>query len=283
MIKLIESPRDAMQSLKDHIPAALKADYINSLLKVGFDIIDFGSFVSPEAIPQFSDIVDVIDKIDIESSDTRLMVLTGNTKGGEIASHYDIIDYLAFPTSVSETFLAKNINSNPEKAGETIIELYNICEKRDKELIVYITMGFGNPYGDTWSVDKVTDYVGFLKTIGIKTVSLSDITGVSTEENIKEVYTSLSKAFPEIIFGFHLHTDLKNWFKKVNAAYENGCVIFDSVINGYGGCPMTGYELLGNLPTEKMLEFCRSKNVKPEINMKRFNNAVEIASSIFKG
>ena len=281
MVKLIESPRDAIHGLKEFIPTQTKADYINALLKVGLSIIDFGSFVSEKSIPQLKDTSDVLEKLDLQGSSSKLMVVVGNVKGGAKAAHYEKIDYLAFPSSISETFLKLNILSNFEKTKQTIDKLLNICDKHNKQLIVYISMAFGNPYGDEWSVERILNWVSVLQKMGVNTINLSDITGVSTKKSIQTIYSALISFFPDIEFGFHLHTTRVNWYQKIDAAYLNGCKIFDSVLGGLGGCPMSGQELLGNLPTENMLDYFDTNNVPLKINRAAFKIAKEISSTIF--
>ena len=260
-VKITESPRDAIQGLPYFIPSQTKADYINTLLKVGFDIIDFGSFVSPKAIPQLRDTDQVIKKLDLSGSLSQLMVIVGNHKGAETASHFPEITWLSFPFSVSETFLKLNINSGFDKARALIDDLTTLCDKNKKSLMVYLTMAFGNPYGDPWKPDLVWRWIEKLHDAGVQHVALSDITGEATPETISLIFSVLKSDFACHSFALHLHTTRDTWQQKVEAAFHNGCRHFDSVINGFGGCPMTGYELLGNLDTLLLVEFCRQQQV----------------------
>lgn len=280
-MKIIESPRDGMQGMKKIISTENKAKYINALIEVGFDSIDFGSFVSAKAIPQLSDTTEVLKLLKLSETNTSLMVLVANIKGGEIASQYDEFDFLSFPFSISETFLKKNINSDFEKSKKIIDKLQNICEKTKKQLIVYMAMGFGNPYGDKWNLDVIFEWINFLKNLGIKIIPLSDITGEATKENITLVYSNIIKEFPEIEFGFHLHTKPDSYLEKIHAAYENGCRRFDTVLGGFGGCPMTGYELLANLNTFDLLNYCKNNNIQNNIDFNKLKFAEEIALKIF--
>ena len=280
-IKIIESPRDAMQGLTRFIPTNDKARYINSLLKVGFDTIDFGSFVSPKAIPQLKDTEEVLSKLDLSVSDSKLLVIIGNQRGAEMAARHDEIQYLGYPFSISPTFLKRNINSTIEKSVTTVKELLNICDKANKELVVYISMAFGNPYGDQWNPDIVADWVDRLYRMGVKIMPLSDTVGISTKKNIALLFSTLVPEFPEAEFGFHLHTTIRHWYRKVNAAFINGCRRFDTVINGLGGCPMAENRLVGNLRTSNLLEYFEINYVPIEINEEAFEKAYELALEIF--
>jgi hydroxymethylglutaryl-CoA lyase len=279
--KIIESPRDGIQGLKKFIPTKIKADYINSILKIGFDEVDIGSFVSEKAIPQLRDTAEVINLLDLDQTRSKLLVLVANKKGGEEAAEFDEINSLIFPFSVSPTFLKRNINSDFYNSIKTIDELRNVCEKRKKNLIVYITMGFGNPYGDIWNIDIIFERVEKLIDFGITTIPFSDILGNSTPSRIHEVFSSVIKEFPTIEFGFHLHTNPHDWHEKVGAALNSGCKRFDTVINGLGGCPMAGKELLGNLDTLSFLNFLDQKNISHKINNTALNDAVEKSKIYF--
>lgn len=280
-IKIIESPRDAMQGLTRFIPTNDKARYINALLKVGFDTIDFGSFVSPKAIPQLKDTEEVLYKLDLSVSDTKLLVIIGNQRGAETAARYDEIQYLGYPFSISPTFLKRNINSTIEKSVKTVEELLNICDKANKELVVYISMAFGNPYGDQWNPDVVADWIDRLYKMGVRIIPLSDTVGISTKKNIALLFSTLVLEFPDIEFGFHLHTTIRHWYRKINAAFINGCKRFDTVINGLGGCPMAENRLVGNLRTSNLLEYFEINYVPIEINEEAFEEAFELALEIF--
>ena len=277
-IKLLESPRDGIQGLKKIIPTQSKIGYINSLLQVGFDIIDFGSFVSPKSIPQLSDTDEVVRALEVSDTKTKLMVVIGNCRGAESAAQYDAISYLAFPFSTSETFLQKNINSTLKKAPEQIKQLLDICDSKGKILTVYISMAFGNPYGDEWNINMITDWVDKLATMGVTYIALSDITAVATVETIESIFSSIIPAFSTIDFGLHLHTTPGNWYEKIDAAYQSGCRIFDAVINGAGGCPMTGYELVGNLETGSLLDYFDKNKIETAINRNQFMEIQKKAS-----
>ncbi|MCD4774241.1 MAG: hypothetical protein K8R41_12760 [Bacteroidales bacterium] len=279
-LKIIETPRDGMQGIKKIIPTDVKADYINKLLKVGFDAVDIGSFVSSKAIPQLKDTAEVIKKLDL-SGKTDLMVLVANKKGGEIASHFEEIKYLIYPFSISPTFLQRNINSDIESSLQNIEVLKNICLKTNKELVVYVAMGFGNPYGDEWNIEIVEKYVNILKQKEINIIPFSDILGNSTPERIKLVFSSLVYKFPEIEFGFHLHARFDDWYEKLDAAYTSGCRRFDSVINGLGGCPMADDKLLGNLDTKNLISYLDKNNIEHKLNRNALNFAVQKAQQIF--
>lgn len=282
MVKIIECPRDAMQGISQFIPTKQKIEYINSLLKVGFDTIDFGSFVSPRAIPQLKDTAEVVENIKFANTKTKLLAIVANTIGGEIASRFDPITYLGFPFSISPTFLRKNINSTIAKSIVTVNKLLNICEKRHKVLVVYISMAFGNPYGDQWNAEIVEEWVDILSKLGVKIIALSDTTGDSSPESISTIFTDVVPYYPRIEFGFHLHTTFSTWHNKVEAAYRSGCRRFDTVLNGMGGCPMSGKELVANLKTSNMFEFLKDKNDLPEsINIKEFTNSFIKAMEIF--
>lgn len=283
-IKLIECPRDAMQGIKTFIPTEKKIKYLNLLLQVGFDTIDFGSFVSPKFIPQLSDTHDVVKKLDLSNSKTKLLAIVANLKGAADACLYDEIKYLGFPFSISETFQIKNINATiKESLGrvEDIQIVLNICEKFKKEMVVYISMAFGNPYGDSWSEDLVYQWVEKLTEMGIKTISLSDTIGISNGQSISKIFSEITKRYPEIEFGAHFHTDAISWEEKIDAAYVSGCYRFDGAINGFGGCPLTGKEMIGNMATENIIGYFVEKKVQLNINFDRFYEAMQMANGIF--
>jgi len=278
MIKIIESPRDAMQGIKEFISTDKKIEFLNSLLKVGFDSLDFGSFVSPKAVPQMQDTAEVLAGLDLENTKTKLLAIVANMRGAEAAAQFDEIHYLGFPFSISRTFSELNINASVWKAYSTINHLLDLCAKTGKELVLYISMAFGNPYGDRWSPDIVYRWVDILYQRGVRIMALSDTVGVGNAEKIGGAFNAVIDSFPEVEFGAHLHTMSSNWYENVNAAYENGCRRFDTVINGLGGCPMSGHELVGNLPTCDLLSYLETKN--EEINIKTFalNKARAIAA-----
>ncbi len=280
-ISITESPRDAIQGLPTFIPTQAKADYINILLRVGFDIIDMGSFVSPKTIPQLRDTDQVIKKLDLSGSPSRLMVIIGNLKGAEMACRFPMITWLSFPFSMSETFLKLNIHSSFDRARLLIDDLLALCDKNNKSLMVYLTMAFGNPYGDPWNPDLVWRMIENLQAAGVRHFALSDITGVATKESISMIYAVLKSDFAGHSFTLHLHTTPDTWFDKVDAAYRNGCTHFDTVIHGFGGCPMTGYELLGNLNTLSLLNYFRQKEVDLNIHQEALAVAMEKANAFY--
>ena len=280
-IKIIESPRDAMQGLVHFIPTKDKARYINTLLKVGFDTIDFGSFVSPKAIPQLKDTAAVLDKLDLLNTKTKLLAIVGNKRGADDASKFEQIDYLGYPFSISPTFLRRNLNSNIEKSIQDVDELLNICDKTNKKLVVYISMAFGNPYNDEWHPDLVANWVSSLHNMGVRIIPLSDTVGISTKKKIALLYSTLVPEFTDIEFGFHLHTTIRHWYRKINAAFLNGCQRFDTVINGLGGCPMAENRMVGNLRTSNLLEYFEINYVPVEIDEQAFSEAYEMALDIF--
>ena len=281
-MKIIECPRDAMQGIQEFVPTEVKANYINSLLKVGFDTIDFGSFVSPKAIPQLRDTAEVLSKLELGSASSKLLAIVANTRGAEDASHFDEISYLGFPSSISETFQQRNTNSSIEKSLTSVEEIQNICLSKNKELVVYISMGFGNPYGDEWSVEVVEKWTKKLAGMGIKILAFSDTIGVSNPENIEYLFKNIASLFPEIEFGAHLHSTPEARIEKLEAAYRAGCRRIDSAIYGFGGCPMASDELTGNMATETLISFLDELNIETRIDKSAFINSMKIASSIFK-
>ena len=280
-IKIIESPRDAMQGLAQFIPTEDKARYINALLQVGFDTIDFGSFVSPKAIPQLRDTAEVIAKLDLSKTNTKLLAIIGNTRGANDAVKFEEISYLGYPFSISPTFLKRNLNSNIEKSILDVEDLLNICDKANKKLVVYISMAFGNPYNDEWHPDLVAQWVSRLHDMGVRIIPLSDTIGISTKKDIALLFSTLVPEFTDIEFGFHLHTTIRHWYRKLNAAFLNGCQRFDTVINGLGGCPMAENKLVGNLRTSNLLEYFEINYVPVEIDEQAFSKAYELALEIF--
>ena len=280
-MKLIECPRDAMQGLHDFIPTEKKAAYINALLKVGFDTIDFGSFVSPKAIPQLRDTADVLSKLDLDNTKSDLLAIIANTRGGNDAAQFDEIRYLGFPFSVSETFQQRNTNKSIEQSLHTVEDLVEIAAKHNKDLVVYLSMAFGNPYGDDWNVDIVAKWSERLANMGVKIQALSDTIGVSGPENISYLFHQLIPAFPEISFGAHLHTTPDTWKEKVVAAYDSGCRRFDSAIKGFGGCPMAKDDLVGNMPTEKLISFLSERKIDNSLHPLRFETAYNKALETF--
>jgi hydroxymethylglutaryl-CoA lyase len=280
-IKITETPRDALQAWPKHVPAKLKAKYINSLLKIGFDTVDCGSFVSAKAIPQMADTAEVLSLVETGRTGTKIMVLVGNTRGGALAANERKVQIIGFPHSVSSAFLKKNLNTSVEEAWKTILGLKNTCDDSGKKLRVYITMAFGNPYGDEFSDEIVIREVEKLTNAGISDIVLSDITGEGTPEIIGRVCTKLLNTFPDIIPGIHLHTKPDDWQNKVEASWNAGFRRFESAIGGYGGCPMTGYELLANLNMLDLVDWCIRKKIHTGLNEDAIREARGISLEIF--
>lgn len=280
-IKLVECPRDAMQGWPTFIPTADKIAYLNQLLKVGFDILDFGSFVSAKAIPQLADTHEVIQKIE-QNDRTKLLAIIANKRGAEDAIQYDGIHYLGFPFSISETFQQRNTNKSIAEALEDVTYINNLCVQHHKETMLYISMGFGNPYNDPYDAETVIKAFEQLVSLGVKNIALADTIGVSNPENIKYIYEHLIPAFPSINIGAHFHSTAQTRIEKLDAAYDAGCCSFDSAILGIGGCPMAKDELVGNMATETVVEWAKSKNCLPEINEVELFKAQLIASKIFE-
>ena len=278
-MKIIECPRDAMQGLEKFIPTEKKIEYINQLLKVGFDTLDCGSFVSAKAIPQLKDTAEVLHRI-IPSS-TKLLVIVANTRGAEEASRFESISYLGFPLSISETFQQRNTNKSISEALNTVAAIQEICIRSGKQLVTYISMGFGNPYNDPYDESIVGQFTGILSTLGIKIISLADTIGVSTPTQITQLFTSLIPQFSGIEFGAHLHSNPATAWEKIDAAYQAGCQRFDGAIKGFGGCPMAEDELVGNLATETILSYLESKGVETGVSKKDFNASLLLADSVF--
>jgi hydroxymethylglutaryl-CoA lyase len=280
-MKIIECPRDAMQGLQNFIPTAIKIQYINQLLQVGFDTIDVGSFVSPKAIPQMADTAQVLEKLDLTNSKTDLLVIVANKRGAEEASRFTNIRYLGFPLSISETFQIRNTNKSIPEALNTIEEIKTVCEKTGKKLVTYISMGFGNPYGDPYEVDLVTQFVDILMTLGSDVISLADTIGVADTTTISSLFTSVSRQFPLAEVGVHLHATPSTARIKIDAAYRAGCRRFDGALKGFGGCPMAADELVGNIATEEIVSFFESEGVELNLNKKSFSEALLLADKIF--
>lgn len=281
MIKLIECPRDAMQGLPDFIPTDVKAAYINQLLRVGFDTIDFGSFVSPKAIPQMADTAQVLERLELGDSNTRLLAIVANERGANDASAFEQITYLGYPFSVSETFQLRNTNATIEESLDRVKNIQDICVKHRKQLVVYISMGFGNPYGDDWNVEIVEKWTERLSRLGIGIFSLSDTIGVATPESIQYLFSNLIPRFPEIEFGAHLHTEPRRWREKVEAAYRNGCRRFDSAMRGFGGCPMAKDDLTGNMATENIILFLDDEGIAQPLDREALLRSIEMAGEVF--
>jgi len=280
-IKLIECPRDAMQGWPHLIPTEKKIEYINTLLKVGFDTIDFGSFVSPKAIPQMADTGDVIRNLEFAGSRSKLLAIIANERGATDAIVYDEISYLGFPFSVSETFQKRNTNSNIAESLDRVEDIQNLCIKNKKELVVYISMGFGNPYGDVYNEEIVFDWVNKLVALDIKIFSLADTVGLATKEQVYGITKYLVDSLPNTEIGVHLHSTPLNWKEKVDAALRAGCKRFDGALKGIGGCPMADDELVGNMDTELMIPYFEELNLLNNLNKEALNNSSKLAAEIF--
>ena len=281
-VKIIECPRDAMQGIKSHfISTEDKANYINALLRVGFDTIDFGSFVSPKAIPQMRDTAAVLSKLDLSSTQSKLLAIIANVRGANDAVQFEEINYLGFPFSISENFQMRNTHKTISESIETLDEVLNIANRANKEVVAYLSMGFGNPYGDPWNVEIVGEWTEKLSNMGVKILSLSDTIGSSTSDVIDYLFTNLIPKYPGIEFGAHLHTTPTTWKEKVDSAYKAGCHRFDGAIMGFGGCPMAKDELTGNMPTEKLLSYFTTEKVETGIQPMSFESAYNVAMEVF--
>ena len=278
-IKLTECPRDAMQGIHEFIPTVLKAEYINSILKVGFDVVDFGSFVSAKAIPQLKDTKEVLGLLDL-SSDSKLLSIVANSKGAKEAAEFKEISIVGFPFSVSETFQIRNTNSTRIQSIESVKEIKDITNKVDQELRVYLSMGFGNPYGDEFTPEIVLDWAHKLNEIGVDELALSDTIGVSNSLNISAIYGLLHNELPNIELSVHLHSAAHNWKEKVVSAYSAGCRSFDSAIKGYGGCPFAKDDLVGNLATENLIEYFYNK-LPANFNLDLFSRSMQVSQKVF--
>ena len=270
-----------MQGLREFIPTEKKAAYINQLLQVGFDTIDFGSFVSPKAIPQMRDTAEVLGMLDLTSSRSRLLAIVANKRGANDAVQYEEITYLGYPFSISETFQLRNTNATIEESIERVQDIQDICLASGKNLVVYISMGFGNPYGDPWNVEIVQKWVDRLGEMGVQILQLSDTIGVASPQSISYLFSELIPAYPGLEFGAHFHTPPHSWKEKIVSAYENGCYRFDGAIRGFGGCPMAKDELTGNMPTENMVHFFDQTGVSLGLDAYQFERAVEMARDVF--
>ena len=280
-IKIIECPRDAMQGIKAFIPTEEKVAYIQSLLRVGFDTIDFGSFVSPKAIPQMQDTAEVLAQLDLSQTSSKLLAIIANTKGAELASQHKEIQYLGYPFSISENFQMRNTHKTIAESLVTLDEILTIANATNKEVVAYLSMGFGNPYGDPWNVEIVSEWTERLSNMGVKILSLSDTVGSSTPDIIEYLFSHLIPQYSQIEFGAHLHTTPDKWFEKVNAAYKAGCLRFDGAIQGFGGCPMAKDDLTGNMPTEKLLSYFTAEKIATNTSPMSFESSYNEATKIF--
>lgn len=281
MIQLIECPRDAMQGWKNFIPTEKKIAYLNSLLKVGFDTLDFGSFVSPKAIPQMADTKDVIQQLDVSQTTSKLLAIVANTRGAEEAVMYDEISFLGFPFSISPTFQLRNTNSTPEESLIRVEEIQELCIKNNKQLVVYLSMGFGNPYGDVYNDEILLQWAEAMAERNISILSLADTVGMATPEQISFALNTLIPKYPTIQFGVHLHSTQTNWQPKLEAALNAGCKRFDGALKGIGGCPMAQDELVGNMNTEWMIDYFQSVKFLPAINTAALQESLQLAAEIF--
>ncbi len=280
-VKMVECPRDAMQGIKEFIPTEKKVKYIQSLLGCGFDTVDFGSFVSPKAIPQMVDTAEVLQGLDLSKTTSKLLGIVANVRGARDASMHEQIDFLGFPFSISENFQMRNTHKTIAQSVETLQEILNIADAANKKVVTYISMGFGNPYGDPWDVDIVGEWTEKLAKMGVGILSLSDTVGSSTPEVIDYLFSNLIPKYPEIEFGAHLHTVPTKWHEKVDAAYKAGCRRFDGAVQGFGGCPMAKDELTGNMPTEKMLSYFTEQKADTAVNWMVFEAAYNKATELF--
>jgi len=280
-IKLIECPRDAMQGWKNFIPTEKKIEYINSLLKVGFDTIDFGSFVSAKAIPQMADSAEVVRSLESGVGKTKLLAIVANQRGAEDALVFDQITYLGFPFSVSETFQQRNTNSSIEESLKRVEEIQNLCINKNKKLVIYISMAFGNPYNDLYDEDIVFNWVEKLVELDIEIISLADTVGVASPEQVYDMTSYLVESLPTTEIGVHLHSTIENWQQKLDAAVKAGCKRFDGALKGIGGCPMANDELVGNMNTEWMINYFETNNIATNLSKDALAESLRIAGEIF--
>ena len=280
-ISLVECPRDAMQGWSHFIPTQKKIDYINALLKVGFNTIDFGSFVSPKAIPQMADTKEVVGNLQLANSKSKLLAIIANERGAQDAVLFDEISYLGFPFSISPTFQKRNTNSTIEQSFNTVEEIQNLCIKNNKKSVIYISMGFGNPYGDEYDEELVVMWVGQLIAAGVDIISIADTVGLATSNQVYSILNSLNLRYPNMEIGVHLHSTATNWKEKVDAALQAGCKRFDGALKGIGGCPMADDELVGNMDTELMIPYFNEKNLLNNLDMDALKKCSMLASEIF--
>lgn len=284
-IKITECPRDAIQGLQNYIPTRLKVEYLNKLLQVGFDTLDFGSFVSPQAVPQMKDTAQVVEKLDLASSSTKLLAIIPYRCGYDKvdACKFEEITYVGYPLSVSETFQLKNVHTSYKDSFEKVKEIQEgLVEHPGKRLQIYISMAFGNPYGDEWNIDIINNTVKKLKELDITNIALSDTIGLGKPENIEEIFRIMINEYPEIEFGAHFHSKRSEWKEKVDAAFLGGCRKFDGALSGYGGCPLSGYDMIGNVATENLLAYFEERNIDLGLNKENLSEALEFAPHVFK-
>lgn len=280
-IKLVECPRDAMQGWHEFIPTVDKIRYLNTLLQVGFHTIDFGSFVSPKAIPQMADTKEVLENLDLSNTTSKLLAIVANKRGAEEAVTFNQIDFLGFPFSISETFQQRNTNTSIEQSFNQVLDIQELCVRNHKKLVIYISMGFGNPYGDPYHEEMVFEWANKLVTSGIEIISLADTVGLATPEQIERTTKFLIQSMQNVEVGVHLHSTPINWKQKTEAAFNAGCLRFDGAINGIGGCPMAGDNLVGNMNTNLMIDFFNEKGIPLNLNSPKLAEVVQIATEIF--
>jgi hydroxymethylglutaryl-CoA lyase len=280
-VKIIECPRDAMQGIHEFIPTKVKADYLNHLLRIGYDTIDFGSFVSPKSIPQLKDTAAVLAQLDLSGAKSKLLAIVANQRGAEDATKFEEIQYLGYPFSISETFQQRNTNSSIEESLVRLEAIQELCVKNNKELVTYISMGFGNPYGDPFHEDVAANWINRLQGFDLKIFALSDTIGVSEPTIISRLFSTLIEEYPDLEIGAHLHTTPETWKEKVKAAYENGCKRFDGAMLGFGGCPMAADDLTGNMATENLVSYFNENNVDLGLNNELFEKARAEANNVF--
>jgi len=280
-IKITECPRDAMQGLHEFVPTDVKAEYINLLLKVGFDVIDFGSFVSPKAIPQMRDTAEVLSKLDLSSSSSKLLAIIANCRGAEDAAQHEDITYLGYPFSISETFQLRNTNATIGQAFENVQQINELCQRTGKKLLVYLSMGFGNPYGDEWNNDLVVNWANKLVAEGVGHIALADTIGIAEPAQISELYKLLTNEVKDAELGIHLHSAPHNWREKIEAALDAGCTSFDTALRGYGGCPMAKDELTGNIATENVISLLQERGIESKIDMRALQDALAYSTKVF--
>jgi len=281
LIKVVECSRDAMQGIKNWIPSKDKISYLQSVLSVGFDVVDFGSFVSPTAIPQLRDTAYVLDNLDLSLTKSKLLAIVANVRGAKDACSFSQIDYLGYPFSISENFQMRNTNKSIKESIIELESIINLTEIHNKNIVVYLSMGFGNPYGDYWNYEIVESWIDLLSQMNIKNISLSDTIGSAKESDILQIFSNSVLKYPEIEFGAHFHTKPDQWYNKINAAYSSGCRVFDGAIQGFGGCPMAKDDLTGNFPTEKIITYFNSKKISLNINSLNFESCYNNASKLF--
>jgi hydroxymethylglutaryl-CoA lyase len=280
-MKIVECPRDAMQGITEFIPTDKKIRYLNTLLKIGFDTLDFGSFVSAKAIPQMRDTEVVLNSLDISSTTTSLLAIVANVRGAEKAASFEAITYLGFPLSISETFQKRNTNKSIAEALNELSEIQDICTAKNKKLVTYISMGFGNPYGDPWQPELVNQFVEILVTLGSSVISLADTVGAASEESITSIVSSLMNSPSKVEFGVHLHSNPSQAVNKIHAAYSGGCRRFDGALKGFGGCPMANDSLVGNIATEEIVSYLESQGMELRLNKEVLNEALAMIHEIF--